>query len=183
MTFMNALILAAAAEGEKGGYDHWWQDTNIWVLVPVLIVLALFWRFGVHKKIAEALDNRSSKIADELEAARNLREEAQELLAKYQRRQREAEEEAQGIINQAKRDAKRMSEEMREKLDEQLERRTKAAEEKIARAEAQALMEVRNQTADVAVAAAEEIIKSRVEGPAQGSLIDKAISDVRSRLN
>ncbi len=159
------------------------QDTATWVLIPFLAVVVLFWRMGVHKTLGGALDKRGKEIADELDQARTLREEAQELLAKYQRRQREAEDEAAAIIDQAKRDAKRMGEEMHAKLEEQLERRARAAEDKIARAEAQAIAEVRNKTADLAVAAAEQIVKSRVEGPVQSNLIDKAISDVRQLLN
>ena len=162
MYIANAILIASA---ETEHHDTaLWQDTAFWVLVPFLIVLAILWRVGAHKTVAGALDGRANQIKDELEAARNLREEAQELLAKYQRHQREAETEAQGIINQAKRDAKRMSEEMREKLDEQLERRTKAAEDKIARAEAQALMDVRNQTADLAVEAAEKSSARALKG-------------------
>ncbi len=158
-------------------------DTATWVLIPFLIVVFLFWRMGAHKMLGSALDKRSIEIADELDQARTLREEAQELLAKYQRRQREAEDEAKAIIDQAKRDAKRMNEEMRTKLEEQMERRAKAAEEKIARAEAQAIAEVRNKTADLAIAAAEKIVRDRVEGQAQNALVEKAISDVRQRLN
>ena len=181
MTFnlMNLALLAA----EEGATKAWHQDTSWWVLLPFLAVIALLWRLGVHKTVAKSLDERAKGIESELDAARSLREEAQDLLAKYQTRQREAETEAQGIIEQAKKDAKRMAEEMREKLDEQLQRRVAAAEQKIARAEAQAIAEVRSQTADVAVKAAEDIVRSRVDGQAQGALVDKAISDVRSRLN
>jgi len=173
---------------ETEGYAEYesvpiWFDTYLWVLLPFLIVVLLFWRMGVHKTVGGMLDKRGKDIASELEQARVMREEAQELLAKYQRRQREAEEEAQGIIDQAKRDAKRMAEETREKLDEQLERRTKAAEDKIARAEAQAVAEVRNRTADVAVAAAEQIVRDRLDTQAGAALVDRAISNVRDRLN
>ena len=161
-----------------------WQDTALWVFLPFLfVVFILFGLMKVHKTIGSMLDKRGEAIASELEQARALREEAQELLAKYQRRQREAEEEAQAIIDQAKRDAKRMAEETRETLDEQLARRTRAAEDKIARAEAQAVAEVRNRTADIAVAAAEQIVRQRLDSQAASALVDKAIVDVRGKLN
>ena len=178
------LFMAAAAE-DAGGHASTplWQDTSFWVSLGFLVVVALFAYMGVHKSIAAALDKRSQRIADELDQARRLREEAQELLAQYQRRQREAEEEAQGIIDQAKRDAKRMADTMRDKIAEQIERRTRAAEEKIARAEAQAIAELRGRTADVAVEAASEIIRSRMDQGAQSALAEKAIGELRSRLN
>lgn len=175
------ITLAAAEEAHdaaaSGGFI---QDTSFWTLIAFIIVIAVFARAGLHKMIFSNLDTRAQKIADEINEARKMREEAQELLAQYQRRQREAEGEAAAIIEQAKKDAKRLAAEAREKINEQTERRTKAVEEKIARAEAQALADVRTQTAEIAAAAAAAIIRERMDTSAQTSLIDKAIADLRS---
>jgi F-type H+-transporting ATPase subunit b len=182
-----AALAAAAAEEAAGPHDAaaggLFADTSFWVLVAFAIVIFVFARAGVHRKIAGGLDKRSQKIADELDEARRLREEAQELLATYQRRQRAAEEEAQGIVDQAKKDAQRFAAESREKINAQIARRAKAAEDKIARAEAQALAEVRGQAADMAVEIARSIIRERMDKGAQAALIDRAIADVRDRLN
>ena len=183
-----ATILVAAEEAaDVAGDGHealpLWQDTSFWVSLGFVFVVAMFMYMGVHKKIAAALDARAQRIADELDQARRLREEAQEILAQYQRRQREAEEEAQGIVDQAKRDAKRLATEMRDKLNEQIARRAKAAEDKIARAEAQALAEVRNETVNVAVDAAREIIRSRMDQGAQTAMAEKAVDELRNRLH
>lgn len=160
-----------------------WQDPSTWVLLGVVVVLGILYRAGAHKTIAKALDARAVKIKEDLDQAQSLREEAQELLAEYQRRQRAAEDEAQAIIEHAKRDAKRLAEESRDKINAQIARRTAAAEARIARAEGQAIAEVRGQTADLAVAAARTIIRNRMDAASQNSLIDKAISGVQSRLN
>ncbi len=159
------------------------QDTTFWVLLAFLIVIGLLARAGVHKTVAAALDKRAQDIADELDRARALRDEAQEILAKYQRRQREAEDEAEAIIEQAKRDAVRIAEEARIKIEEQLDRRAKAAEDKIARAEAQAIAEVRGQTADLAIEAAREIIRTRMDQGAQSALAERAIDEIRTKLH
>ncbi|NWG71987.1 MAG: F0F1 ATP synthase subunit B [Parvularculaceae bacterium] len=158
-------------------------DASFFVLAAFLLVIAVFWRMGAHKAIAGGLDKRAQKIADELDQARKLREEAQELLAQYQRRQRAAEEEAKGVIEQARRDAAALAAEQRKKINEQIARRAKAAEEKIARAEAQALAEVRGQTADMAIEIARRIIRERMDQGAQTALVDRAISEVRAKLN
>lgn len=182
-----AAIALAAAEEAQAASDHaspgLLQDTSFWVLIAFVIVIGVFIRAGVHKMIADGLDKRAQTIADEINEARKMREEAQELLAAYQRRQREAESEAAAIIEAAKKDAKRLTEEARVKINEQTERRAKAAEEKIARAEAQALSEVRAQAAELAVAAAREIIKERMDSGAQTAFIDKAIAGLRDKLN
>ena len=185
MISLTSLAVAAAegaadTEHASGGLL---QNTSFWVLVAFVVVIGVFARVGLHKTIGSGLDKRAQNIADEINEARKMREEAQELLAQYQRRQREAEEEAASIIEQAKKDALRMTAEAREKIDAQMERRAKAAEDKIARAEAQALSEVRGQTAELAIAAAREIIKERMDSGAQTAFIDKAIADIRNKLN
>ena len=181
------LIAFLFAEETHGASTHsspgLLADTSFWVSLGFVIVMGIFWKMGVHKTIAKSLDDRSAKISDELDEAHRLRKEAQELLAQYQRRQREAEDEAATIVDQAKKDAERLGREAQEKINDQLERRTKAAEEKIARAEAQALNEVRGQTTDLAVNAARSIIKDRMDSGAQSAMVEKAISDLRSKLN
>ena len=118
------------------------SDSSFWVAVSfTLFVLALLY-FGVPRRVTEALDARSAQIAQELDEARKLREEAQALLANYQRKQRDAEQEAEEIVTQARAEAERLAAETRETLAAQLERRTKQAEDKIAQAEAQAVKEV-----------------------------------------
>ena len=187
MIFLSTLAFAAAEETHGEAAEHasvgLFQDPARYVLIAFVLVIGVFARAGVHKMILAGLDKRAQKIADEINEARKLREEAQELLASYQRRQREAEEEAAAIIEQAKKDAKRLAVEARSKIEEQTERRTKAAEEKIARAEAQAISEVRGQTADLAIEAARVIIRDRMDAGAQGPFIDKAISGLRDKLN
>lgn len=159
------------------------DDTNTWVLVSFLIVVGLLLWQNVPKLISKFFADRATTVRTQLDEARTLREEAQRLLADYQKRQREAEDEADAIVEQARRDAKLMTAEAREKMNEQLTRRRKAAEERIARAEAQAIAEIRGKTADLSVAAAKEIIGTSLDGKSQGALVDTAISDLRGRLN
>lgn len=157
-----------------------WQDPGIWVSAAFLVVVVLLLRLGAHRSIVSALDKRSQKIADDLNEARRLREQAQEILAQYQRQQRDAEQEAKEIIEEARREAKRIEAASRTKIAEQIERRAKTAEEKIARAEAQAIAEVRAQAADLAVEAAREIIRTRMDKGAHAALVEKAIAGLRA---
>ena len=156
---------------------------EFWVFVSFVLFMGLLAYYKVFQAIGKALDDRALAIKKELDDARQLREEAQELLADYKRKSLEAEEEAKSIIEQAKREAEALAAETRKSLADQLERRSRMAEEKIARAEAQALGEVRSTAVDVALAAAERILKDRVQGSAGSTLIDDSIADVKKRLN
>jgi len=154
-----------------------------WVAVSFVGFIALLIYFGVPKLIGTALDDRADGIRAELDDARKLREEAQNLLAEYQRKQRDAEKEAEGIIAQAKHEAELLATEAREKLKDTLERRTRMAEEKIVQAEAQAIKDIRTHAADVAIVAAERLISSDLSADKASGLIDDSIKGLASKLN
>jgi F-type H+-transporting ATPase subunit b len=154
-----------------------------WVLVAFLAFMGLLMYYGVPALVGKALDDRADGIRKELDDARKLREDAQALLADYQNKARQAENEARSIIEQAKREAEAMAMESKKSLAESLERRTKMAEEKISRAEAQAVSEVRASAVGSAMAAAEKILKERVPGSTSNALISEAIQGLKGKLN
>lgn len=158
-------------------------STDFWVVVSFIAFFAIVFYLKVPGLISKALDDRAEKIRRELDEARRLREEAQAVLADYQRRAREAEEEAKGIIDQSRREAEALEAETELQLKDSLERRTRLAEEKIARAEAQAIADVRSTAIDVAVAAAEAILKEKAGGDKGNALIEDGIRKVSAHLN
>lgn len=159
------------------------SSATFWVLVSFVLFFAIVFYFGVPKQITSSLDDRADKIRAELDEARRLREEAQQLLADYQRKAREADDEAKAIVDQAKREAEALAAETRKATADSLERRTKLAEEKIARAETQAIADVRKTAVDAAIEAAETILKGKVAGAAGDKLIDNALSELKTKLN
>lgn len=156
---------------------------EFWVAVSFLAFFALLFRLGVPKMIGKALDDRADGIRKELDQARRLREEAQDLLAEYQQKRRQADDEAKAIVEQARREADALKAQSEKTLKEMLERRSKLAEDKIARAEAQALGEVRAAAVEAATSAAEEILRGRLAGEGGTVLVDEAIRDLKGRLN
>jgi F-type H+-transporting ATPase subunit b len=159
------------------------NEPTFWVLASFLAFFAMLAYFGVPGLIGRMLDARADGIRKELDEARKLREDAQALLADYKTKAASAESEAKSIIEQAKREAEALAADARQQLAENIARRSKIAEEKIARAEAQALGEVRAAAVETAMAAAEKIIGARVSGSAAGSLIDQSIADLKGKLN
>jgi F-type H+-transporting ATPase subunit b len=156
---------------------------TFFVLVALVIFLGILVYFGVPKVVTGALDARAAKIKAELEEARRLKEEAQKVLAEYQRKQREAEGEAAAIVAQAKAEAERFAADAKQKMEDFVARRTKMAETKIAQAEAQAMMEVRAAATDAAVKAAEKLLAGASTGAVADQLIEAGIKDVRGKLN
>jgi len=81
------------------------MDATFWAFVALIIFLGVLAYFKVPGMINGALDGRAERIRNELDEARKLREDAQQLLAEYQRKRQEAEQEAQDIVSAAKHEA------------------------------------------------------------------------------
>ena len=148
----------------------------------VLMVALLLWK-RVPGLIAGMLDQRNAAIAAELDEAKRLSAEAAALLAEYRQKAAGAEAEAAAIVNEAKAEAKRFAAESRTTLAAQIERRSAAAQEKIAQAEATALAEIRALAADAAVDGAQKLIAARMDAAKASSIIQSGIRDLGEKLN
>jgi F-type H+-transporting ATPase subunit b len=156
---------------------------ELWVLVSFVLFLAVLVYYKIPDRLVKALDDRADRIRAELDEARRLREEARQILADYERKHRDAEKEADDIIALARREAEVFAEESRKGLKESLERRLKLAEEKIARAEEQAIKDIRSKAVEAAVSAAGQLIARELKDKSAESLVDRSIRDVSAKLN
>ena len=154
-----------------------------WVAIGFLIFLGLLVYLGTHRKLVTSLDARQARIRGELDEAVRLRQDAEALLAEFERKGHEAEQEAEAIIASAKAEAERHAAEAKLRMEDFVARRTKMAEAKIAQAESQALADVRAAAADAAVAAAEKILATAAKGQVAEQLLARGIDDVRKKFN
>lgn len=164
-------------------FDFSFAHPTIWVFLAIVIVISGAMYKGIHKVMAKALDDRADGIRNELEEARKLREEAQTLLATFQRKQAEAEEQAKDIVKQARLDAEAMATQSRKDLKERLERRAEQAEAKIKNAETQAMADVKARAVDLAAKAAEQILRSDLSSADHGKLVKNGIAEMGKTLN
>ena len=158
-------------------------DASFWATVALVLFFVLIIYMKVPGLITKGLDDRSDKILNDLEEARRLREEAQQLLAEYQRKRKEAEQEAEAIVSAAKHEAEAMAKDAEQKTEEYITRRTALAEQKIAQAEGQALAEVRTAAVDLAVEAAESVISQKMTGAANTSMFKSSLAELKARMN
>ena len=156
---------------------------EFWVAVSFVGFVAVVAYFKAPTMIAKALDERSERIRAELDEAQRLREEAQGLLAEYQRKRRDAEKEADDILTLAREEAERLGKETRAALEETVARRLQATEAKIAQAETQAIDDVRQAAADAALRAAETVISKTMSPKRRAELIASGIEEVKAKLN
>ena len=156
---------------------------QIWSQVALVLFIGVVVYFGAPKLIARSLDERSAKIAAELDAAKKLRDEAQALLTEYQKKRKDAESEAQEIVAAAQREAATLAAEAKQKTEDYVARRTALSEQKIRNAESEAVNAVRAAAVDLAIAAAEKLITTRLDPNTDARLFNNAVDQVRTRLN
>ncbi|MFC3569431.1 F0F1 ATP synthase subunit B [Paracoccus sp. TOH] len=159
------------------------RNTDFIVTLAFLLFVGILVYFRVPQIVGGLLDKRAEGIRNDLAEARRLREEAQEIYASYERRQREVKTQADEIVANAKREAVLEAEKAKKALQLSIERRLKAAEEQIASAEGDAVRAVRDRAIQTAISAATEILGKQATAEQRAAGIDKAIDDVARRLN
>ncbi|KAA1178253.1 F0F1 ATP synthase subunit B [Rhizobium tropici] len=158
-------------------------DETFFAFVALIIFIGLIAYLKVPGMMAKSLDDRADQIRNELAEAKRLREEAQHLLAEYQRKRKEAEAEAAHIVAAAEREADMLTTEARKKTEEFVANRTALSEQKIKQAEADAMKAVRSAAVDLAIAAAESVLAKKADGSVQSGLFNDAVKEVKTRLN
>ncbi len=156
---------------------------SVWVLVGLAIFVAICLYIKVPAMLNKALDARAGRIRGELDEARRLREEAQALLAEYQKKRKEAEQEAAAIVEAARREAEMLATEARQRTEDYVTRRTALAEQKIGQAERDAISEVRSSAVDLAVEAARKLLAGHADAKAGADLFKASLQEVKSKLN
>lgn len=184
MRFLTPLfILAATPAFAAGDVFFSLKNTDFVVIIAFLIFVGILLYYKVPAKVGEMLDARSAGIKADLDEARALREEAQSLLASYERKQKEVQEQADRIVAGAKEEAQRAAQTAKDDIKASVARRLAGAEEQIASAQAAAIKEVKDQAVIVAVAAAKEVMAKQMDATSSNALIDDAIETVKTKLH
>lgn len=159
------------------------KNTNFVVLLAFILFVGILLKYKVPSKIGEMLDKRSASIKDELNEAKALREEAQSLLASYERKQKEVQAQADRIVASAKEEAATAATAAKADIASSITRRLAAAEDQIASAKASAIKAVKDQAVIVAIGAAKDILSAQMDAKGSDALIADAIKDVEAKLH
>lgn len=158
------------------------HDTGIWVALSFALFAAFAFKIG-RKSVLGALDAKIEEIKTEIETAERLRVEAQELLAQYQRKQRDAETEAAEILRKAQDQANAIAVTAETDLSELMARREIQLSERLRRLEENAIAEIQNHAAELAVAATTEMIIQTLDEKTNAKLNEDTINSLAKHLN
>ena len=177
------FIIAATPALAASGPFFSMKNTDFVVMIGFILSVGLLVYLKVPGLVGGMLDKRAEGIKSELDEAKALREEAQTLLASYERKQKEVQQQADRIVEAAKTEAQNVAAEAKDDLKESIKRRLAAAEEQIVSAQDSAVKEIRDSAIVVAVAAANDVIASKLSAADGNALIEDAIKDVAAKLH
>lgn len=177
------LTLLATPALAAGGSFFSLANTDFIVLLAFILFIAILVYFKIPKLLGGMLDKRAEKIRSDLDEARALREEAQTLLASYERKQAEVKDQAERIVEAAKTEAAAAAEAAKADLEASIQRRLAAADDQIASAEASAVKTVRDRAVSIAVATAGEVVAKQMTDASAAELIDRSIDEVSGKLH
>ncbi len=153
-------------------------DASGWVaLAMVAVFLLMIWK-KVPAAIGKALDRKIATIREQLDEAAQLRAEAEALRSEYEGKAAQAGAEAATMLDRARAEAEAIVGQAEANASALVERRTRMAEDKIAAAERAAIDAVRARAASAAAAAAERLIREKVDAGADRAMVDRAIAEL-----
>jgi F-type H+-transporting ATPase subunit b len=158
------------------------QDSYTWLILSFCLFAVILYRFG-GAMIIQSLDKRIAQIKTDIETAESLRIEAQEMLAQYQRKQRDASKEAEKILKDAQEAAKKLHANAEEDLAEIIARREKQLEERLNRMQNDAKEEIRAYAAALSLQAVERLIAEKLDKGTNSTLVDQSIANIRTHIH
>ena len=179
-----AAVPALAAEHGSGdinplGPSAWKMDLALWTAVVFVCLMLILAKFA-WKPLAQALDKREHGIADQIAQAEAANEQAKQLLAQYEQKLVAARDEVRGIVEQGRRDAEKHGHDLIDKAKEEAQAEQQRALKQIENATGDALQQIADRSAMMAVELAGKIVGSQLNPADHKRLIQQAVGQFTS---
>lgn len=179
----SVLLTDAVCLAEEGGSVNplaLSKDIAFWTAVVFIITLLVLGKFA-WKPIVEGLDKREQGIADQIAQAAQLNEEAQKTLAEYKAQLADAKTEVATMIESAKQSAQKSGQLILDKAKADAEAESKRAKTEIELAKKEAMQELADNAADLALVLAGKICQKDLDKAAHAKLINKAVENFQKQ--
>ncbi len=177
MFYKTLLLLSESGTGPQS----WLLDVNPGVLLWTIIIftfLLLILKKVAWKPILSALDEREKFIRESIQKAEDAQKQAEDMLKANQERLAQAEEEAQKIIEQGREYAEKVKEQILSESKDEARKMISEAQIIIERKNQESFAKLKTEIADIAVGAAEKIIRAELSAEKQKALVDSYIKEL-----
>jgi F-type H+-transporting ATPase subunit b len=180
MHFVYALLLAAEEEGaHTGPANPILPDKNelFWGSLSFLVLVFLMWKFA-YPSVAKAMESRTNRIRKDLDDAERLKSEASTILDQYSAQLQDAKSEANRIIEEARQTADQLRRDLMTRAEAEVAELRQRNIEDITAAKDRTLADLRQQVAEIAIAAAERVVERNLDRDTNSALVENFISQV-----
>ena len=157
-------------------------DATFWVAISFLIFVGVIIYLKVPQKVDDSLNIAVKKITDDLDNAEKLKDEAKNILSEYDSKVSKSKDEIKNLIDDAKIQAEKNLIKANEEFHKVVENRKKSAEEKIRQMKIQAIKDVKNLSADIAISSVEKIIKNSIDKKKLDKIYISSIEEAKKIL-
>ena len=176
---IGGVLLLAQAEEEGSGSFLVSPELGLMIWTLLLFGGTMFiLSKTAFPKIGEVLEKRAAAVRENIEASERQRQEADELLAEYRERLKEAREQATDIQAKAKKAAEELEKRATEEGKAKREELVAAARKDIETETRRSLETIRREVADLTVLATEKITRKSLSGDDQRRLVEEALAEV-----
>lgn len=172
-----AQVVESVEQEVSGHGGAFYENPEFWVgLAFVLVVLMLARPIG--RILNLMLNKRIEAIADRITEAQKLNEDAQKLLAEYEKKYLNAEKEAKNILRKSEREIEMLKDERLKKLEAEMNMKQKEAEQRIKTAQESAVKEITALASEMTIKALKEVLTKSLDKKSQDKLIDESIKTI-----
>ena len=155
------------------------ENSQIWIVMSFLLFIVLTYKVG-KTAIYKMLDKKIKAIKDEIDTAESIRTQAQELLAQYQRKQKDAVMEAENIIKNAEAHAVQLKKISEQELEESIKRKEEQLIQRIELMKKQAKIDIKNHIIDVSIEATKQTISNNLKSDKK--IIEQTINSLEDNI-
>lgn len=149
----------------------------IWTIVTFIVLLFVLKKLA-WKPLLEALTAREEKIRESLEQAEHARHEAQRLIEENQKQMAQAQGEFQRLMREAREEADKLRAKRKQEAEAEARKIIEQGKMEIEREKEAALVQLRNEVADLAILAASRILDEELDEKKQRKLVDSFLSNL-----
>ena len=155
------------------------------IIVGALAFIIVFWVLAkfAFPRLNKAMQDRTDKIQGDLENAESERQQAEQLLARYEEQLKDARGEANRIIEESRKTADQMRQDLLERAEEESRQIVARAQEEIRAERDRAFEQLRSQVGALSVELASRIVGMELDSERQRRLVDDYIDEIASMGN
>lgn len=179
---VSEIIQTTSAEVHGHGYGAFYENPQFWVAISFVLVIVFLAR-PVGKLINAMLNKRIDNITHRIHEAANLQDDAQKMLAEYERKFKNAQAEADAILAKSKKEIEFIKKENISKLEKDMKSKEKDAIDRLEGAKVKASQEISNIASNLSIKSLKVALASKLDDKAKDKLINDSISLVAKLKN